>query len=162
MPTGRSNGRAAKLNRSYEVAELAELFGVHKNTVREWQRQGLQPIDDRRPALFNGGTIRQFLKDRQAARKRPCPPGTLYCCRCRKPQPPALSMVDYVARNDRTGEATALCEVCGCVMNRSISLAQISMAFPHMAVRFTSDEARLSLRCTPSVNIHFEAKDVTP
>ena len=162
MPTGRSNGRAAKLNRSYEVAELAELFGVHKNTVREWQRQGLQPIDGRRPALFTGGTIRQFLKDRQQARKRPCPPGTLYCCRCRKPQPPALGMVDYVARNERTGKATALCDVCGCFMNRPVALARVSTIFPHLAVRFTSEPTHLSPRCTPSVNLHFEKQDVFP
>ena len=50
MPARRVDPRRIKLNRSYEVAELAACCGVHKNTVRHWQRAGLKPLDDKRPA----------------------------------------------------------------------------------------------------------------
>jgi hypothetical protein len=32
--------------------EVASLFGVHKNTVREWVKRGLPTNDDRRPMLI--------------------------------------------------------------------------------------------------------------
>jgi len=70
-----------KLHRSYTVPELALCCGVHKNTVRHWQAKGLEPVDSSRPALFQGATVRAFLAKAKASRKRPCPPGTLYCLR---------------------------------------------------------------------------------
>jgi hypothetical protein len=48
------NPRLVKLHRSYTVEQIARLFDIHKNTVRAWVKQGLQPIDGQRPALFHG------------------------------------------------------------------------------------------------------------
>ena len=103
MAARRVNPRAVKLHRSYSVPELAACCGVHKNTVRHWQRDGLKPLDGVRPALFQGAIVRAFLSTRNASRNRPCPPGTLYCFRCREPRPPALGMVDFVSINDKSG-----------------------------------------------------------
>jgi hypothetical protein len=38
-----------KIHRSYSVEEVSRLFGIHKNTVGNWLRQGLSPIDGERP-----------------------------------------------------------------------------------------------------------------
>src|SRR5579871_2345070 len=35
----------------YEPSEIAKLFDVHRNTIRHWLKEGLKPIDDRRPIL---------------------------------------------------------------------------------------------------------------
>jgi hypothetical protein len=51
------NPRLVKLHRSYAVEQIARLFDVHKNTVRAWVKQGLQPIDGQRPALFHGPVL---------------------------------------------------------------------------------------------------------
>ena len=48
------NPRLAKIHRNYTVEEVAGLYGVHRNTVREWVRRGLPTIDDRRPMLIVG------------------------------------------------------------------------------------------------------------
>ena len=105
MAGRRVNPRAVKLHRSYSVSELAACFGVHKNTVRHWQRNGLQPLDGERPVLFQGAIVRTFLAARNASRKCPCPPGTLFCFRCREPRPPALGMVDYMSINAKSGNS---------------------------------------------------------
>jgi len=36
------------------VEEVSRLFGIHKNTVRNWLRQGLAPIDVQRPTVIRG------------------------------------------------------------------------------------------------------------
>ena len=45
MPARRVNPYRVKLHRDYALQELAECLGVHKNTVRRWQDDGLNAID---------------------------------------------------------------------------------------------------------------------
>lgn len=120
MAQRRVNARLVKVNRSYTVGELGELLGVHKNTVRQWQRGGLEPIDDDRPTLFQGRAVRSFLDTRNTQRKRPCPPGTFYCFRCRDARRPALGMVDYVELRGGSGNLRAICEACETIMHRRV------------------------------------------
>ena len=54
MPVCRANPCRVKLHRSYTVPELAACLAVHKNTIRNWQREGLEPVNRSRPILFDG------------------------------------------------------------------------------------------------------------
>ena len=56
------NPRLAKIHRNYTVEEVASLFGVHRNTVREWVKRGLPTSDDRRPMLILGRDLVAFLQ----------------------------------------------------------------------------------------------------
>ena len=38
---------------SYDPADIAKLFGIHRNTVRHWLKDGLKAIDDRRPIVVS-------------------------------------------------------------------------------------------------------------
>jgi len=51
------NPRRVKIHRSYSVEEMSRLLGVHKNTVRNWLKNGLEPIDDQRPTLIRGSDL---------------------------------------------------------------------------------------------------------
>lgn len=143
MAARQVNPRVVKLHRSYTVPELAACFGVHKNTVRHWQRDGLKPLDGGRPVLFQGATIRAFLSKRNASRKCPCPPGTLYCFKCRQPRAPAMGMVEAVRQNDTTGNLSAICEVCGTMMHRRTRLAAIAAIMPNLDVQIREAGPRI-------------------
>ncbi len=156
MPTRRINPRRLKQHRSYTIAELSACLDVHSNTVRHWQEAGLQALDKRRPLLFQGATVRDFLTKRNASRKHPCPPGTLYCLRCREARPPAQGMVDYVAVNDTSGNLHALCDHCEAMMRRRVRLADLPAKMPGLAVQIRQAPFSLSGRPLPSLNCDFE------
>ena len=59
--------RRIKLHRSYSIAEAADTLGVHQHTVENWLRQGLRPIDRRRPILIHGAECGSFCKSAVAA-----------------------------------------------------------------------------------------------
>lgn len=152
MPARRANPQRVKLHRSYSVLELSACLGVHKNTVRDWQRKGLEPIDTSRPVLFQGETVRAFLTMRKASRKRPCAPGTLYCFGCRQPRPPALGMLDYLSATPVSGNLRAMCEACGGMMHRRIRRADLATKMPGLAVQLTQAPLRISGSPFPSQN----------
>ena len=125
MAPRRLNARLIKLHRTYTVEELADTLAVHKNTVRLWQRSGLEAIDRSRPVLFLGQAVRAFLIARRNASKRPCRNGEMYCLRCRAArQPIAGSMI--LAPSATTGNLKARCSFCQGTMYRRISEAQIA------------------------------------
>lgn len=154
MASLRKGPPSIKRNRSYDVPELASACGVHKNTVRAWQRAGLKPLDGRRPTLFHGEAVLAFLANRKQARKAPCPPGTLYCFRCRAPRQPALGMVDFQPVNATSGNIKALCEACGTVMHRRAPRTLLAAIMPGHDVQISEAPTRLSECMPPSLNCH--------
>jgi hypothetical protein len=156
MAGRRVNPRAVKQHRSYSVPELAACFGVHKNTVRHWQREGLEPLDGGHPILFQGAIVQAFLSARNASRKRPCLPGTLYCFRCREPRPPALGMVDYLSINAIFGNVRAICATCETVMHRRASKAVLASILPGCDIQFVEAPLRLRGSPSPSLNCDLE------
>lgn len=148
----RANPYAIKLNRSYSADELAKRLGVHKNTVRNWQREGLNAIDSKRPVLFHGETVRAFLVKRNASRRCPCPPGTIYCFRCRAPRTPALGMVEYVPNRPASGNLKALCGTCKTIMHRRARKADLAVIMPGLDVQIREGEQHLCGQATPSLN----------
>jgi excisionase family DNA binding protein len=131
--------RRAKVHYNYTVAEAANLFGVHRNTVRAWTKAGLETVKAGRVLLILGDTLQDFLEKRRKARRCKTPPGWLYCFRCRTPRPPALGMVELIQAGAGTANVRAVCE-CGALMHRRVSLARIVQAgFPALAARGESD-----------------------
>jgi hypothetical protein len=162
MAARRVNPGMVKMHRSYSAGELAARLGVHKNTVRFWQREGLAPIDEGRPVLFHGAAVRDFLKRRNAGRKRPCPPGTLYCFRCREPRQPALGMVDFVETQPGTGNLRALCGTCETIMHRRARREKLRTVLPGIAVQIVQDPRHLSGSRAPSLNCDIGQQGAKP
>ena len=119
------NPRLAKIHRNYTVEEVAALFGVHRNTVREWVKRGLPTNDDRRPMLILGRDLVAFLRARRAKNKRTCQPGEIYCVRCRAPKKPAGDMADYQPVTETLGNLIAICPDCEAIIYRRVSLAKL-------------------------------------
>lgn len=162
MAARRVNPCVVKIHRSYTAGELAERLGVHKNTVRNWQSEGLAAIDHTRPLLFQGESVRNFLSRRNASRKCPCPPGTLYCLRCRAPRVPALGMAEYSETRPGTGNLKALCGTCEAPMHRRARQAALAAVLPEIAVQVRLGPERLSGRTSPSLNCDRDRQGAEP
>ena len=131
------NPNHAKINRSYTVEEVANLYSVHKNTVRSWiNKKNLRTNDDLRPVLILGRDLREFLQVNRTKNKRKCLPHEVYCLRCRKPQIPSENMADYVPISNTTGRLISLCPECESLVNKYISLSQIHTITDRLAIAF--------------------------
>ncbi len=146
------NHRRVKTHRSYTVEEVASLFDIHKNTVRNWVKNGLAPIDSKRPMLILGSNLVEFLQIRRTKNKQTCKPGELYCVRCRVPRPAAEDMAEYSPGNEKTGNLIAICPVCDAIMNRRVSLARIGEVSGNLDISFPEDLRHIVERTRPSVN----------
>lgn len=122
---GRLNPRRAKLHRSYTTEEIADLFGVHKNTVRNWTKAGLKAIDRQRPLLFLGSELFAFLSRRRAVNRQRCGRGELFCLRCKAPRMPLNRQLQYSPQTPLLGCLRGICGHCGARMNRRASVMQL-------------------------------------
>lgn len=152
MARRRLDPRRAKIHFNYSVSDIVRLYGVHKNTVRAWLKEGLPRIDDSRPILVHGRDLRAFLERRRQARRRSCPPGTCYCLKCREPRPPALGMVDFVGPTAGSINLRAICATCGTLMHRRVRHSRIATVMPNLAVQFTEADSHIRERARPSVD----------
>jgi hypothetical protein len=161
MSRRRANPNLIKIHRNYTARELADRLGVHKNTIRHWQRKGLAPLDEHRPCLFQGAAVRAFLIEKYAMRKRPCPAGTLYCFRCREPRPPLPTSLEYVQMRPGSGNLGGICIDCGTVMHRRVRQAAIHSVLPGLLVQIREAPPRLSGSPDPSLDCGEERRSAT-
>lgn len=155
MATRHPNHRLVKIHRSYTVEEIATLFKAHRNTVRNWLRQGLAAIDDRRPMLIHGGVLAEFLMSRRKASKRPCGPGRIYCMSCKEPRIPDGKKVIYRPLTSIGGTLIGVCPECGTRLFRHVNQAKLAASLGDLELRFTEAEEHIDERSIPSVNCDF-------
>lgn len=153
MGTRHPNPMRAKIHRSYSVDEIARLFKVHKNTVRNWLSQGLKAIDGQRPTVVRGDEMRRFLAERRKQAKQPCGPGRIYCLPCRAPKVPALNMADCVTTGDiTTGTLRGICPDCGRMIYRRINPLNLDAVRGALDVTLAQAQARIAETKKPHVN----------
>ena len=150
------NPRLAKIHRNYTVGEVADLFGVHKNTVRGWVKYGLPTSDGRRPMLILGRELVAFLTARRAKNKRTCQPGEIYCVRCRAPRAPAGDMVDYMPVTATLGNLAAICSACETMMYRRVSLVKLAQVRGDLNITMPQALEHIGESAQPTVNSDLE------
>ena len=121
------NPNRVKVHRNYTFEEVANLYGIHKNTVSCWVKNGLNCLDERRPYLILGGELKLFLQDRSKARKHKCGINELFCVRCKKPTKPALNFVEYVPISESKGRIVGICTECESVTNKFVGLGWLKV-----------------------------------
>jgi len=137
------NPRLIKIHRNYSVEDIARLFGIHKNTVRNWLKQGLAAMDDRRPLLILGRELLRFLQERRQRAKQSCGPGRIYCIACRAPKVPAGKMADCIPIGHRSGNLRGICPDCDRLIYRRVNLAKIDAVRGDLEITFTGPCPRL-------------------
>ena len=114
----RYNVRLIKTTWPYTVQEIAELFGIHKNAVLRWLKEGLHADRSQRPHLIRGDELTRFLNERQKGKRQQCAPGEFFCFKCRVPREPYLGIADIAIESPTTFRIKALCSVCDTPLNK--------------------------------------------
>jgi Helix-turn-helix domain len=146
------NPRLVKVHRNYSVEEIARLFGLHKNTVRTWLKQGLSTIDDRRPTLILGWELSRFLRERRQKAKQHCGPGRMYCIACREPKVPAGKMAECIPTSPMAGNLCGICPDCDRLIYRRVNLTKIDAVRGDLDITFTQPSPRIGESTVLSVN----------
>ena len=141
-----------KIHYTYSVDEIANRFGIHKNTVRNWKKNGLATIDDRKPMLFHGQTLATFLQAKRTKNKRPCKPGEIYCLKCRAPKMPGGGMVDYQPVTEKIWNLVAICPDCYTIMNQRVGLIKLALIRGKMGITLSLAQPHIVESNQPSVN----------
>jgi len=156
MKTRRPNPNLVKIHRSYTVEEVAKLFGKHKNTVREWIKQGLAVSDNKRPTLILGAELFTFLQKRRNKNKQPCQPGEMFCFRCRAPRKPDADLIEFKPDTEKVGNLAAICPTCTTLMNKRVSIAKLPAIYAQMSIALPLALKRIGESNQPSVNSDFK------
>jgi hypothetical protein len=146
------NPRLVKIHRNYSVEEIARLFSIHKNTIRNWLRQGLSTVDGQRPTLVLGTELARFLRDRRGKAKQTCGPGRIYCIACRAPKAPAGNMADCIPIGSHAGNLCGICPDCDRLIYRRVNINKIDAVRGDLEITITQLEARLRETAESSVN----------
>ena len=154
----RFDPRRAKIHRSYSIEEVARLYGVHKQTVRNWMKAGLPHLSERRPHLILGYELRKYHADRRQNARRPCQDGELFCLRCRTPKRPAGDMLDYIPMSLVSGNLQGICPACDGLMHRRASLVKVDTVKGLCEVAYPHGQQRLIDTPSPSLDCHLAAE----
>jgi hypothetical protein len=146
------NPRLTKIHRNYTVEEIATLYRIHKNTVRNWVKDGLPTNDDRRPMLILGRALFTFLQAKRAKNKRPCQPGEIYCVRCRAAQRPAGAMAEYHPFTATVGDLIGICPSCESMMYRRVNFAKLMQVGADLDVTLVQALPHINESTQPCVN----------
>jgi hypothetical protein len=143
MAGHRPDRRRLKMHRSYTVDQAARTVGTTKATVRRWLKNGLHAIDQQKPAIIRGKDIIEFLSRRARPRQK-CPFGQCFCVKCKVPRPPDGGMAEYVVLTPTSGNLRGLCPVCGTMMHRRTSQAQLDQLTSVMDISIVERPSRLN------------------
>jgi hypothetical protein len=146
------NPRLAKIHRSYSVDDVSRLFKIHKNTVRNWLRQGLEPIDDQRPTLVRGQELQHFLAKRRSRSKQTCGPGRLNFLPCRAPKTPAGNIADCIQTGETTATLEGICPDCIRMIYRRVNPQKLNAVRGDLEITVTQAQSRIEETSNPNVN----------
>jgi hypothetical protein len=152
MATRRLNYRLAKIHLNYYVDEIASLYDVHRNTVRQWIKTGLPTVDHRRPMLIRGSDLRAFIQARREVNTRTCQPGEIYCVRCHEPKKPAGNMADCECITSILGNLVGICPTCESMIYRRVNLGKLEQVRGQLEVTMPQALPHINDSDQPSVN----------
>jgi len=119
------NTNLIKETLNYSIYGIADLYGIHRGTVRQWIKEGLPLIDNHKPFIVLGSYLKEFLKNRQGNRKTKCNANELYCFKCRDARTSWNNLVDLKILNERSLLIIGICSQCNTETNKLSSLKNL-------------------------------------
>lgn len=155
MSSHRPNPNLAKINRNYTFEEAAAIFGVHKNTVASWVKDGLPCLKAKRPFLIIGAELKSYLKNKRACKKQKCKPCELYCMSCKRPTTPFDNFVEYIPSSPTKGRLTGFCCACERTINKFTSFNSVTMYSTIFDLSYPKELEHISDTDKPLLNSDF-------
>lgn len=123
------NLRKIVSKRSYTTEEIAELLGVHTQTIRAWRKEGLHPIEaNTSPFLFLGQVVKDFLANEFAKQKTKLQSNECYCLSCRKAVVPVNpQIIDRHVKLGNGKDSASLkgtCPICHHILSKFTTLEE--------------------------------------
>lgn len=120
----RVNPMAVKKDYAYDIVEAARALNVTPATIRNWMKDGMEAMTASKPYLILGDAIREYLRTKYTAAKRPLKEGELFCPSCRTGRKPVGMLVTLTAISVKTDLLKGPCGHCGGTATRMISHKQ--------------------------------------
>jgi len=151
-----------KTHRIYTVWEAAEVLGKHRQTIIRWIKdKGLIADTSQRPWLIKGSDLKSFLGHRRQKVKCKLALHHLYCLGCKAPQEPAGKFADYTQLTSSTGMLSALCPVCGCIINKVIRRADLEAIRAKIEITIQQADPRIVSREHALLDVAFSNEERT-
>lgn len=135
--TKRAKASRIKKNLTYSITEAAEELDMSTATIRNWVKQGLPIQKDQRPYLIYGSDLRNFIVQKNKARKFTLQDGELNCFTCKASRKPQDGAVIYTPQTVKAGRLSGVCGVCGGKCAVIVSNAKISEISLILKIQFS-------------------------
>lgn len=145
-----------KAHRVYDVWEVAQALGCHKQTVIRWIKAKNLPAEtSHKPWLIEGKDLKAFLGARQTKITTKLALHHCYCLGCKSPREPDGKMADYMQQTPDTGRLTGLCPECGSLMHKVVRRTDLEAIRAKIEVAVQKVSPRLVSPADPRSNVTF-------
>ncbi|MBM1690786.1 tyrosine-type recombinase/integrase [Sulfitobacter geojensis] len=118
-------GIKLKKNRVYSGADLQRIFSVSANTISNWVKGGLRASDGKRPYLFRGGQVMEFLKARRERAKTKPRFGEFKCGVCKAAVFAQVASLKIEPAKNGAKMGVGMCSECGGHIRKFVSEADL-------------------------------------
>ena len=108
-----------------DIDDLCRLCKVHPKTVLSWQEKGLKPIDNKKPALFYGYVVKEFLGKMNESNKCKTTFEQMFCFVCKEGRDPLKKQIQITPNNRKFLDVKAICQSCEQEMFQSYKLEDL-------------------------------------
>lgn len=142
-------GIRLKKNRVYSGADLKRILGPSPNTISNWVKGGLKPSDGKRPYLFRGGVVMEFLRARQERAKTTLRSGEFKCGACKAAVFPAVASLHIGPAKNGAKMGMGVCSECGGHIRKFVSAADLAVFERLRDPNTTEDSLHEGMRASP-------------
>lgn len=105
----------------YDVEDICNMYKLHPQTVRKWQKTGLKAIDNKKPSLIYGYDLKNFLGKQNKLNKCKTKFNEFFCVKCKEAKIPYKKQIsiEYVNGFMRV---KGVCPVCKNIINKNYKL----------------------------------------
>jgi len=127
----------------YSRSDLCKLFDISESTITNWIKEGLKPVDLKRPQLFAGFELRRFITNQRWPHGRLPEDGRLFCQHCLCFRALAEGTIDIISRDIRCPLVKGKCTDCDNMLQSSIDAGDIPKVF-HASANTPKDSSDVS------------------